>query len=104
MSCLRNVRKKMSPPKRQSLEGEQNMAISFQDALKDLINRHSMENGSDTPDFLLAEYLCDCLASYEVAVTKREKWYGRDKKVSGGTGDAPAYPHLAQALSDLPST
>ena len=51
---------------------------SFQKELENLINRHSMENGNDTPDFLLAEYLCDCLASYEVAVTKREKWYGRE--------------------------
>jgi len=50
---------------------------SFQAELETLINRHSIENGSDTPDFLLAEYLCDCLASYEVAVTKREVWYGR---------------------------
>ena len=55
------------------------MAISFQDALRELINRHSMEKGSDTPDFLLAEYLWDCLATYEVAVEKREKWYGRGK-------------------------
>lgn len=53
------------------------MAKSFQDALQELINCHSMENGSDTPDYLLAQYLCDCLASYEVAVCAREKWYGR---------------------------
>lgn len=54
------------------------MAISFQDALTNLINEHSMENGSDTPDFLLAEYLCDCLATYEVIISNREKWYGRE--------------------------
>lgn len=35
------------------------MAISFQDALANLINAHSMENGSDTPDWMLAEYLLD---------------------------------------------
>ena len=41
------------------------------------INRHSAENGSDTPDFILAEYLIACLAAYDQAVTAREKWYGR---------------------------
>jgi hypothetical protein len=53
------------------------MAQSFQDALRELINKHCMENGSDTPDFLLAEYLCDCLAAYETIIEKREVWYGR---------------------------
>ena len=51
------------------------MAISFQDALQNLINAHSIEKGSDTPDWMLAEYLCDCLATYEVIIAKREKWY-----------------------------
>lgn len=63
---------------------------SFQAELETLINRHSMENGSNTPDFLLAEYLCDCLASYEVAVTKREKWYGRNPEGSRLNLAAPA--------------
>lgn len=29
------------------------------------INKHSLENGSDTPDFILAEYLMNCLESYK---------------------------------------
>ena len=41
------------------------------------INCNSAENGSDTPDFILAEYLSDCLAAYDRAVAAREKWYGR---------------------------
>ena len=41
------------------------------------INSVSAENGSDTPDFILAEYLMDCLRAYDSAVQKREKWYGR---------------------------
>jgi hypothetical protein len=43
------------------------------------INRSSAENGSDTPDFILAEYLLGCLAAYDKAVTAREKWYGRER-------------------------
>ena len=42
------------------------------------INRVSAENGSDTPDFILAEYLTDCLAAFDRAVSARENWYGRE--------------------------
>lgn len=42
------------------------------------INCTSSENGSDTPDFILAEYLTDCLAVFDKAVSAREKWYGRN--------------------------
>jgi hypothetical protein len=44
----------------------------FHQELEDLINRHSKENDSNTPDFILAEYLVQCLNAYEWAVKKRE--------------------------------
>lgn len=44
--------------------------------LTNLINRHHRENGSDTPDFILAEYLMGCLDTFDRAVTAREAWYG----------------------------
>ncbi len=47
----------------------------FQRSLRDLINKHSAENGSDTPDFILAKYLDSCLVAYETAVIEREKWW-----------------------------
>lgn len=40
--------------------------------IKAAINKNSAENGSDTPDFILAEYLTDCLAAYDKAVTARD--------------------------------
>lgn len=43
-----------------------------------ILNRYSAENASNTPDFILATYLLDCLAAFNRAVNKREKWYGRD--------------------------
>ncbi len=57
---------------------------NFRKELEHLINRHSKENGSDTPDFMLAEYLTDCLIAFDKAVTAREKWYGRERKVGSG--------------------
>ncbi len=44
-----------------------------------VVNRHSAENGSNTPDFILAEYLGGCLAALDRAVNAREKWYGREE-------------------------
>jgi hypothetical protein len=46
--------------------------------LQNAVNCLSMENASDTPDFILAEYLCGCLENFDRAVIAREKWYGRD--------------------------
>lgn len=50
----------------------------FLKELEHLINRASVENGSDTPDFMLAEYLGDCLIAYQKVVTKRDDWFGVD--------------------------
>ena len=52
--------------------------MSFRKKLEELINQHSKENGSNTPDFILAEYLDDCLVIYDKTVKRREEWYGRD--------------------------
>jgi len=54
--------------------------MTFRKELEILINKNSIENGSDTPDFLLAEFLNDSLITFDKAVNKREAWYGRTKK------------------------
>jgi len=47
----------------------------FHKELENLINKHSKENGSDTPDFILAQYLVDCLEAFDKAVVDRTRWY-----------------------------
>ena len=49
----------------------------FEKALAQLINRYCKENESNTPDFILAEYLSFCLSAFDSTVCAREKWYGR---------------------------
>ena len=51
----------------------------FEKQLEELINRHSKENDSDTPDFILARYLALCLEAGNYLVERREQWYGREK-------------------------
>ena len=39
------------------------------------INSTSSENGCNTPDFILAEYLEKCLQAFDSAVKARDGWY-----------------------------
>jgi len=48
---------------------------AFEKDIAEVINRHSEESGSNTPDFILARYLSDCLESYNRAVKWRALWY-----------------------------
>lgn len=54
----------------------QGQSMSFKDELAGLINKYSKENESDTPDFILAMYISDCLDTFSNVVIRRDKWYG----------------------------
>lgn len=51
----------------------------FRKDLEVLINQNSKETGSNTPDFILADYLVDCLNAFDKAVVRRSEWYGKEK-------------------------
>ena len=53
---------------------------SFETEICGLINRYSKENESNTPDFVLAQYISNCLDAFNIAVQQRETWYGRDPR------------------------
>ena len=53
----------------------------FRKELQQAINRHSRENISNTPDFILADYLISCLEAFETASNAREEWYGKSIKI-----------------------
>jgi len=57
------------------------METDFRAELEMLINKYSKENGSDTPDFVLARYLENVLQNFDAAVKEREEWYGRQPRV-----------------------
>lgn len=41
-----------------------------------LINKYSMENQSDTPDYILADYVMNSLMAFTAATLKRDNWWG----------------------------
>jgi len=49
----------------------------FQRELAALINKHSIENETNTPDFILAIYLNDCLNSLATLMDKRDAMAGK---------------------------
>ena len=54
-----------------------NQMSDFRQDLTNLINIHSKENESNTPDFILAQYLLDCLTLFNSTFDSRKKWYER---------------------------
>lgn len=44
------------------------------------INKLSLENLSDTPDWILAEYIKGCLEHFSTIVKMRDLYYGEDRK------------------------
>lgn len=47
----------------------------FQDDLANLINRHSLEQICNIPDFLLAEYIAKQIESFAKTTVNRDKWF-----------------------------
>ncbi len=55
---------------------EADQRAAFQRELAGLINRHSRGDDSNTPYFLLASYLMQCLDTWNDATHQRDKWKG----------------------------
>ena len=56
---------------------ELNKQEKFRKELTTLLNSYSRENDSNTPDYILAEYMLNCYSAFNNAVNARESWYGR---------------------------
>lgn len=48
-----------------------------------MLNRASRENASNTPDFILAQYMLDALAAGEALIRRRDRWYSMDPAPGG---------------------
>lgn len=47
----------------------------FERELEGLINKYSSQSESDSSDFMLTEYLINCLNNFNLITRKRERWY-----------------------------
>ena len=51
----------------------------FRRELVSLINRYSVENNSNTPDFIIAGYIIHCLEAYDMAAMANGMWHAEDE-------------------------
>lgn len=59
---------------------------TFEQELTKLLNKHSQETQSQTPDYILAKYLVGCLRSFEEAHSAKKEWFaGMDDTFSAAT-------------------
>ena len=61
--------------------------MEFEKELRGLINKHCLENTSNSPDYILAEFVLDSLDAFDTATKRRDEHYGEDRKHKKGTLD-----------------
>ena len=49
--------------------------MTLKEDLAKIIHKHSRESDSDTPDYILGEYLLSCLEAFEMASNQRDNFY-----------------------------
>ena len=81
-----------SKPAPSRLPGESPWPVETQLSkdIREAINRACAENGSNTPDHILAEYMLSCLMAFDKAVQARAAWYGRMDKPGASTREVTA--------------
>lgn len=63
---------------------EENRRKRLEEALRYAINSCSAENGSNTPDWVLAKYLMACLDAWNGGCRARDTWYGQSPYPGNG--------------------
>ena len=74
--------------------------MTLKQEIEHVLNKHSAENGSNTPDYILAQYLAQCIETFDSAVMAREAWYGRASSESFTSDNDQGMP-VATLSSEL---
>lgn len=62
-----------------------------------VLNKHSCENNSGTPDSILAQYLTFCLAAFNQAIQQRKTWYSPTSVVDWPGDASVTYIEMGRA-------
>ena len=68
--------------------------------LEQIINSRCLENGSNTPDFILASFLKSCLDTWNLHTRERDRWFG-NRSVLGPGNDLRLSRRAVTRYSDL---
>ena len=66
----------VKPPMNPAPHSTEAVRPTFHQALSELLNSYNMEAVSNTPDFILARYIRNCMIAFDTAVNARSVWYG----------------------------
>lgn len=92
------------PLSKESFERCRAKQDTLESAIAATLNRWSAENGSDTPDFILAAYLTDYLNAWNRAANWRAKWYSPEGVPADERDAGPQPPYgCAKAPELIPS-
>lgn len=58
----------------QTMTHRHTMTVEQQQELAQFVNRHSLENGCDMPDFVVAAYLAQCYQALCIAAESHVDW------------------------------
>lgn len=83
------------------LEHRTRMRGELLNGLARAINATSTENASNTPDFILANFVAACLDAFAEASLAREAWYGKSLSISGESQSVPAAPEMRSDEIDI---
>lgn len=50
--------------------------LTFEKELEHLLNKYSIDNDCNTPDFILAKYIVDSLEPLKQMINTRAEWHG----------------------------
>ena len=81
-TCLSILHEKQSEMFKDAFPIEEKIFIkpTFIEAITSLLNSYCRENESNTPDFILAEFLQKSLNAFDDCVERREAWYNRNNE------------------------
>ncbi len=63
--------------------------MRFEQELRNLINERSMEQGSNTPCFILAKYLVGCLKIFDESIKARDDYNDYEPEIASDTEKIP---------------
>lgn len=59
-------------------ESKQTEWTQFRLGLEKLINKYSIDNAMDTPDYVLAQWICETMGAFQIGMALRDKHKGLD--------------------------
>lgn len=69
---------------------KKHLTPEFKEELETLLNCHSIDSETETPDFILAQFLIDTIDAYSKVRDQTDRWKGREAPICAAPQDVEA--------------